>query len=69
MIKSLGTRLHAHVLCVDVYCIDVYYCVFVQCGEVDGLVSSLREKVAASCDVSRERGLSLLELKHQLMLR
>lgn len=42
---------------------------FVQCGEVDDLVSSLREKVAASCDDSRERGLSLLELKHQLMLR
>ena len=29
----------------------------------------LQEKVVASSDVSREHGLSLLELKHQLMLR
>lgn len=41
----------------------------VQCGEAGDLVRGLREKVAASSDVSQERGLSLLELKHQLMLR
>lgn len=43
--------------------------VFVQCGEVGDLVESLKEKVAASSDVRREHGLSLLELKHHLMLR
>ena len=32
-------------------------------------MKGLQEKVAASSDVSREHGLSLLELKHQLMLR
>ena len=58
-----------HMYYVLMYIVLMCYCVFVQCGEVDDLVSSLREKVAASCDDSRERGLSLLELKHQLMLR
>lgn len=45
-----------------------YGTVCVQCGEVGDLVSSLRVKVDSS-DVKRECGLSLLELKHQLMLR
>ena len=41
---------------------------FLQCGEVNELVNSLREKVASS-EVSTEKGLSLLELKNHLMLR
>ena len=61
--------MHIYYVQMYMYIVLMCYCVFVQCGEVDGLVSSLREKVAGSSDVSREHGLSLLELKHQLMLR
>ena len=45
------------------YIVLMCYCVLVQCGEVDGLVSSLREKVAGSSDVSRERAQAPVDAK------